>query len=302
MNRLILTLFSFGLLVSCQNDTSFNERPLTGDLAMFQKQTSLDLGLTTIQSNSLSKSLQVEGGNFEKPGFLWLVARHLQENLPPAEKASLLEKIGNIEEHMLGHGMCIPLGLEVNFRHPMHPHPGMATPLLTDSQRPAFQQLMQAHFKVRCELIEARKQGLIPPHEFHRRMQENFNQLMREIVGGLLTPDQRMALGKIMEQQRMERQKHIQQGFGLLAAALQIKEILPAIVKISMETERDKSILFKQLHEGVIDQQTLIQSLQAACSGSSAQLAALLDARQNEIVKIYRGLSLRPQQQMMPGG
>ncbi len=286
-------------LISCQPDLELKEKPLPEDLKVFHKETTQDLGLNARQSKGLTEALNQEADQKNHPGFLWLVARHLQENLPAAEKENLLNTIDTIEKHLVAHGVCIPLGFELNFSHPLHPHPGLVAQVLTAEQHPVFKNLVTAHHQHAEELVRARKEGKLSPQEFQLRMQQNFHMLMSKLIGGLLTDEQRIKLGHMLQQQAKQREEFIRQSFHVMAVVLDLKpEQLHKIVSISVEVEKHKAALIEKMKSGDLSEEALRSILQQTCSHVYSAMESMLNAKQLEVVKIYRALSFRPRMQM----
>jgi hypothetical protein len=301
MKKIILACLTvLGLTVACQNEEpGLVVDALPQSLADFRNEVKEDLGLTTLQTSTLTKSLQQESANEQEPGFLWLVARHLQENLPNFAKRELLQNITDIEQSLVAQGICIPLGFEVNLRVPLHPHPGMIVPLLVPAQGIPFREIVMTHQQVAENLVTLRKAGLISPEEFHAKMQINYNSLMTNLVGGLLADEQRVQLKYILEQQAVEREQYIVQSFHLMAASLQLNaEELQKTVVLSAAIESKKNFLLQALHAGEITQEMMLQAVREMCVDFHSALDELFNEQQLEIIRIYRALSFRTRSQM----
>ncbi len=301
MKKIILACLSvLGLTVACQNEEpGLAADALPRSLADFRNEVKEDLGLTPLQTGALTKSLQQESANEQVPGFLWLVARHLQENLPDTAKRELLQNITAIEQSLVLQGICIPLGFEVNFSFPLHPYPGMILPLLVPDQEDPFRKIVMTHQQVAENLVTLRKAGLMSPEEFHAKMQINYNSLMTQLVGGLLNDVQRVQLKYGLDQLAAEREQYIAQSFHLMAASLQLnEEELQETVVLNASIESMKNFLLQALQAGEITPEMTLQAVREHCVDFHNALDQLFNEQQLEIIRIFRALSFRTRSQM----
>lgn len=301
MKKIMLAgLAALGLTVACQNEEpNLVNDSLPQSLGDFRTEVKEDLGLTEFQTSALTKSLQQESANEQVPGFLWLVARHLQQNLPDPARRELLQTITAIEQSLVLQGICIPLGFEVNFSFPLHPHPGMIMPLLTPDQEIPFREIVMTHRQVTENLVTLRKAGFLSPEEFHVRMQINFNSMMTNLMGGFLSDEQHVQLKYRLEQLAGEREQYIIQSFHLMSASLQLNtEQLQKTVVLSATIESKKSILLQALHTGEISPEMMLQAVRESCVDFHGVLDELFSGQQLEIIRIYRALSFRTRSQM----
>ncbi len=292
---IIACLAVFGVTVACQNEELIIKNDsLSETLTDFSIQVTEDLGLTDVQSYKLTESLQQESKNENVPGFLWFVARHLQQNLPPQAKLELLQTMATIEQTLTLHGVCIPLGFEVNITNPLHPNPEMIVPLLMPDQEDSFREIVLKHQQISQNLISLRKGGLLSPAEFHGKMQSNYNSLMSTLIGGLLGDDQREQLKSVIDQLAAKREEYIVRSFQPMSVSLELnEETLQKTVALSVSAENMKNTLDQAFHSGGITFEMRMQAIRETCAAFHTELDVLFNDKQLEIIRIYRALSFR---------
>ena len=299
-----ICLMILAMLSGCQsnpllNDTTDTSTSSTSETAVtLTREITSDLGLTSIQAAVLDTAVgQAEEEAFV-PGFLWRVAVHVQENLLAADKADLLVKITQIEDHLVQRGLCLPLGHEFVFNAPpFQEHPLMFVPLLDEAQRASFEARVIIHEVSVGQLIGEREGGLISPEAFHEAMHALRERLMRDIHD-LLREEQRQELVRLRAELEIRRQQFFLQSQIIMTAALRLSiPQLEGLVQLRDQVETDRHALIKRFRENEIDQDILLTGLRALCGPQETTLNALLDDTQLEVRRIYRVLTFRPRRQ-----
>ena len=282
MKNLLFSVLALCFLAACNKkeilpEPSPTPEALTAELETFKTETVENLALSEVQEAQLHKALAQSVGNADKPGFLWLVARHLSKTLPDAEKDHLLARIELIEQHLLNHGQCIPIGFEINHQHPLQPSPDLIASLLRAEQVTAFEAAVQHYQAVAQQLIALRINGSISPEEFFARMQENYNSTMALIINNILDDGQKLQLMHLMQQAAAQREQYIRDSYACMIAALDLEEsTAQALLAEILEVENLKNDHYELFHTGMISLDELIASIQDFCGEYQQSLEGLL--------------------------
>ena len=295
MKKTLVSILFIGLVFSCSKENIENESIESHEeLKNLSTEIVENLDLNSTQESRLKDAFTRNANESEKPGFIWLIARHLSENLPEDEKDQLIDKIMDIEVHLLDHGHCIPLGFEPNFKHPIHPTPELMSQLLEPAQLPFFQELLQHHQRISEHLIHKRIHDEITPQEFFAAMHTNRQHLLENIVTKVFNDHQHVKLAQIIEHLHQERARYIESSYGCMIASLELdEETAESLLNEIMKIQGIISDTHELLKNGEITIEEYLNMIKIDCSTYQESISSLLSEDQMDIVYLYRVLSFR---------
>lgn len=295
MKKLLLSCLLIGLLSSCSKDEVETEQIESyEEFEILSTEIAENLDLNVAQKARIKESFTRNSEEADKPGFIWLIARHLSENLPAEDKDQILEQVQRVEAHLLEQGHCVPIGFEPNLIHPIQPTPELLSQLLEPDQGPAFQQLLQYHQQVSEQLIQQRIHDVITPQEFFAAMYTNRQQLMAYIITNILSDPQRAQLVLVIQHLHKERASYIESSYGCMIASLGLEEdTAQSLLSEIMSTQEIISENHKLLQNGDMTVEEYLEALEQDCTAYQDNISTLLSEEQMDIVYLYRALSFR---------
>ncbi|NNF34695.1 MAG: hypothetical protein HKN68_11325 [Saprospiraceae bacterium] len=295
MKKLLLSCLLIGLLFSCSKEEVETEQIESyEEFEILSTEIAENLDLNVAQKARIKESFTRNSEEADKPGFIWLIARHLSENLPAEDKDQISEQVQRVEAHLLEHGHCVPIGFEPNIKHPIHPTPDLLSQLLEPFQVPLFQELMQYHQQVSEQLIQQRIHDVITPQEFFAAMHTNRQQLMENIITNIFSDSQRVQLVHVIQHLHEERARYIENSYGCMIASLELEEeTAQLLLSQIMSTQEIISENHKLLQNGEITVEEYLEALEQDCTSYQDNISTLLSEEQMDIVYLYRALSFR---------
>lgn len=293
MNKYILPIASLILFATgCENAMHSEPSELdNAELQQLSSELSYELGLSKSSTDALNNSLNRHGkrGKYREPGFLWKVSAEMSDQLTDEEKAVLFEKMDEKDIPVFGDGMKKSgnkgkKGKKKNsgvFR------------VLTDDQKVLYKAMM-TDYKEKFKSIRGQvKDGSITKDDAKAQMVA-LKDAMKAEVDALLTDEQKAQIEQDKADRKATHTAYRDSSKAVMVSVLLMSEDQVLAYDAAKQEAKDAaSVLFEQSKNGDIDRETLRASLKSLFSERNEKLESIFDAKQMDIIKIHKALTLR---------
>lgn len=309
MNRPFLTRFrrvvAGGLLVAlvavaaaCDTGEALDETELAStELTALAEDLTQELSLSTEAAQDLRAAFATHEGRAGEPGFLWYVARDLQQSLSDEQKEKLFARMDQRGERWFRRGERPGFGrrggpMSGRFGDRPRGDGPVAEVLasLTDEQKEAMQAVRETYRPQLQALMQQRRDGTLAPDAVREQM-TTLREAMRAEIDAIFTPEQKAALEAARadvkaraEERHDAAQAVMTEVLGLTAAQQADLEALKEEMRAEMQTLRE------QVQAGTLERDAVRDAFSALHEARMEAMAEILTAEQVEIVKIHRVL------------
>ncbi|ARA94723.1 hypothetical protein AWN76_017220 [Rhodothermaceae bacterium RA] len=276
------------------------------ELAALAESLTQELALSDEAAQDLRAALATHEDRAREPGFLWYVARDLQQRLTEEQKETLFARLEQRPERP---GTRPGMGQRDGRRGgPMGGRFGaglrgdgpvaevLAT--LTDEQKEAMQAVREAYRPRFQELMQQRRAESLTPEAFREQLQA-LREAMRAEMEAILTPEQKAEMEAARAEARTRAEARREATRAAMVEVLGLTaEQQTAMQALREEMQAERESLREQAQAGTLEADALREALEALRATHDEAMAEILTPEQLEIVKIHRVLAQRQGRRM----
>ncbi|MBC8345043.1 MAG: hypothetical protein ISR82_07310 [Candidatus Marinimicrobia bacterium] len=288
----ILLFAVFGCDKLMKDETILVDDP---ELQAFSEGLNTDVGLSKKSINALNDALNRHGKNHRRdPAFLWKVAVELQNKITSEEKDRLLEWMDdNAVPYLFSSGMDGGKG-----RGGPHGDSGgfdlrTVFRFLTDDQKDSLKSIMDSFGEKMKAVQEQVRDGSMDKETAQAEL-EALMAAMKAEIAAILTDEQKEKITELKSQMEAKQAEMKQAAHDAMVNALKMSETQESdLESINQDYVSATKALFEKAKAENMDRQAIKDGLIELIQNRNADIEALFDDTQMEIIQIYTALGMQ---------